>query len=78
VRLGWLVVPRALRAALDAEMTAFGAWVPAVDQLALADLLTSGEYDRHVRRMRLAYRARRQELGARLAAIGAPPPAGVA
>jgi GntR family transcriptional regulator/MocR family aminotransferase len=28
--------------------------------------------------MRLVYRERRQELGARLAAIGAPPPAGVA
>jgi GntR family transcriptional regulator/MocR family aminotransferase len=78
MRLGWLVVPRALRAPLEAEMTAFGAWVPAVDQLALADLLSRGEYDRHVRRMRLAYRARRQELGARLAEIGAPQPAGVA
>ncbi|GAA5111863.1 MocR-like pyridoxine biosynthesis transcription factor PdxR [Pseudonocardia adelaidensis] len=73
MRLGWLVVPRALRAPLHAEMAAFGAWVPAVDQLALADLLTRGEYDRHVRRMRLVYRARRQELGARLAAVGAPP-----
>lgn len=59
-------------------MRALGAWVPAIDQLALADLLRRGEYDRHVRRMRLAYRGRRQELGARLAAIGAPPPAGVA
>jgi GntR family transcriptional regulator / MocR family aminotransferase len=78
MRLGWLVVPRALRAPLEAEMTTFGAGVPAVDQLALADLLSSGEYDRHVRRMRLVYRERRQELGARLAAIGAPPPAGVA
>jgi GntR family transcriptional regulator / MocR family aminotransferase len=78
MRLGWLVVPRALRAPLHAEMTAFGAWVPAIDQLALADLLTRGEYDRHVRRMRLVYRARRHELGARLAAVGAPAPAGVA
>jgi GntR family transcriptional regulator/MocR family aminotransferase len=78
MRLGWLVVPRALRAPLEAEMTAFGAWAPAVDQLALADLLSRGEYDRHVRRMRLVYRARRQELGARLAEIGAPQPAGVA
>jgi GntR family transcriptional regulator / MocR family aminotransferase len=77
VRLGWLVVPKALQAPLEAEMTALGAWAPAVDQLALADLLTRGEYDRHVRRMRLAYRARRQELGARLAAVSAPP-AGVA
>jgi GntR family transcriptional regulator / MocR family aminotransferase len=78
IRLGWLVVPRALRAPLDAEMTALGARVPAVDQLALADLLSRGEYDRHVRRMRRAYRARRQELSARLAAVGGPSPAGVA
>ncbi|TWF78664.1 GntR family transcriptional regulator/MocR family aminotransferase [Pseudonocardia hierapolitana] len=78
MRIGWLVVPRALRGPLDVEMTAFGAGVPAVDQLALADLLSRGAYDRHVRRMRLAYRARRQELGTRLAEIGAPPPAGVA
>jgi GntR family transcriptional regulator/MocR family aminotransferase len=78
MRLGWLVVPRALRAPLEAEMTALGARVPAVDQLALADLLFRGEYDRHVRRMRLAYRARRRDLGARLAAAGAPAPAGVA
>jgi GntR family transcriptional regulator / MocR family aminotransferase len=78
MRLGWLVVPPALRAPLDAEMTALGARVSAVDQLALADLLSRGDYDRHVRRMRLAYRARRHELGARLAAVGAPAPAGVA
>ncbi len=78
MRLGWLVVPRALRAPLESEMTALGTRVPALDQLALADLLARGEYDRHVRRMRLAYRARRHELGDRLVAIGAPPPAGVA
>jgi GntR family transcriptional regulator / MocR family aminotransferase len=78
MRLGWLVVPGALRAPLHAEMAVSGARVPALDQLALADLLSRGEYDRHVRRMRLAYRARRHELDARLAAIGAPPPAGVA
>jgi GntR family transcriptional regulator/MocR family aminotransferase len=30
-----------------------------LDQLAFAELLRSGRYDRHVRRMRLAYRRRR-------------------
>ncbi|MCO1656281.1 MocR-like pyridoxine biosynthesis transcription factor PdxR [Pseudonocardia humida] len=78
VRIGWLVVPRWLRAPLREEMTTSGAAVPALDQLAMADLLSRGEYDRHVRRMRLVYRARRRELGARLAAVAAPPPAGVA
>ena len=34
----------------------------ALDQLALAELLTSGAYDRHVRRMRQRYRRRRDQL----------------
>ncbi|WP_233159399.1 PLP-dependent aminotransferase family protein [Pseudonocardia sp. MH-G8] len=78
MRIGWLVVPQALRAALREEMVAVAAAVPAVDQLTLADLLGRGDYDRHVRRVRLAYRRRREELGNRLAAIGGPVPAGVA
>jgi GntR family transcriptional regulator/MocR family aminotransferase len=78
VRIGWLVVPPALRAPLLEAVIDVAAGVPAIDQLALADLLARGEHDRHVRRMRLAYRARRRELVARLAEIGAPSPAGVA
>ena len=31
-----------------------------LDQVALAALLTSGRYDRHLRRMRAVYAARRQ------------------
>lgn len=34
----------------------------AFDQLTLAELITSGAYDRHVRRSRLAYRRRRDRL----------------
>jgi GntR family transcriptional regulator/MocR family aminotransferase len=33
-----------------------------LDQLALAEFLNSGDYDRHVRARRLAYRRRRDEL----------------
>lgn len=33
-----------------------------IDQLTLAELITSGAYDRHVRRRRLAYRRRRDQL----------------
>lgn len=62
VRLAWLVVPehvvdeltRAKRLA-DGNSSAF-------DQLTLAELITSGAYDRHVRRSRLAYRRRRDRL----------------
>ncbi|MCE3555833.1 hypothetical protein LWC33_30870 [Pseudonocardia sp. RS11V-5] len=38
-----------------------------MDQLVLAGMLTSGEYDRHVRERRQAYRRRRDELVAALA-----------
>ena len=40
---------------------------PALDQLTLAELLTRGHYDRHVRRARAVYRARRDRLLAALA-----------
>ena len=61
VRLGWLVVPGALLdPVLDAR--AHGDWPSALDQLTLAELIASGGYDRHVRRMRIAYRRRRDRL----------------
>ena len=68
MRLGWLVVPPALRVPLLEVVAELGASVPAVQQLAMADLIGRGGYDRHIRRMRLAYRRRRAEL-ARVAAL---------
>jgi GntR family transcriptional regulator/MocR family aminotransferase len=67
VRLGWLVLPRRLRDALvrQKEMTDWQTGV--LDQLAFAELLRSGRYDRHVRRMRLLYRGRRDAVLAALA-----------
>jgi GntR family transcriptional regulator/MocR family aminotransferase len=62
MRLGWLVVPRALRVPLLEAVAELGAAVPAIQQLAMADLIARGGYDRHIRRMRLAYRRRRAEL----------------
>jgi GntR family transcriptional regulator/MocR family aminotransferase len=67
MRLGWLVVPAALRRPLLEAMAEVGAAVPAVQQLAMADLIGRGGYDRHIRRMRLVYRRRRAELAGRLA-----------
>ena len=67
MRLGWLVVPAALRRPLLDAMAEAGAAVPAVQQLAMADLIGRGGYDRHIRRMRLVYRRRRAELAGRLA-----------
>ncbi|GHE41821.1 GntR family transcriptional regulator [Streptomyces longispororuber] len=68
VRLGWMVLPEHL---VDAVVTAKGereAWASVPDQLTLADLIESGHYDRHVRRMRQRYRRRRDQLVAALAA----------
>jgi len=61
VRLGWLVVPGPL---LDPVLAAraHGDWPSAIDQLTLAELIASGGYDRHVRRVRIAYRRRRDRL----------------
>jgi GntR family transcriptional regulator/MocR family aminotransferase len=69
VRLGWLIVPAPLRRDLAAVISDSGAAVSVLDQLAMADLINHGDYDRHVRRMRLAYRRRRASLAE---AIGVP------
>ena len=59
LRLGWLVVPPRLLDAVTAELAA---GPPALDQLTLAEFIASGDYDRQVRRARLAYRRRRDRL----------------
>ncbi|REK84586.1 PLP-dependent aminotransferase family protein [Streptomyces inhibens] len=62
VRLGWMVLPGRL---VDAVLEAKGereAWAGVTDQLTLAEFLTSGAYDRHIRRMRQRYRRRRDQL----------------
>ncbi|PXY25119.1 GntR family transcriptional regulator [Prauserella coralliicola] len=62
LRLGWLVLPRALVEPVRAAMATHGWRTPVLEQLVLADLIGSGDYDRHVRRCRAAYRARRDRL----------------
>ncbi|MEU9169528.1 PLP-dependent aminotransferase family protein [Streptomyces sp. NPDC048420] len=67
VRLGWMVLPeRYVGDVLEAKGER-EAWASVLDQLALADLIVSGSYDRHVRRMRQRYRSRRDRLVAALA-----------
>jgi GntR family transcriptional regulator/MocR family aminotransferase len=62
VRLGWVHAPAPLAAAVadEKEMSDRGSCT--LDQLALARLLTTGRYDRHLRRMRTVYGARRATL----------------
>ncbi|MFE9447215.1 PLP-dependent aminotransferase family protein [Streptomyces sp. NPDC006739] len=67
LRLGWLVLPPS---AVDEVVAAKGGvdWSCGVlDQLTLAEFITSGAYDRHVRSSRLRYRRRRDALVAELA-----------
>jgi GntR family transcriptional regulator/MocR family aminotransferase len=59
LRLGWLVVPPRLLDAVTAELAAGPS---GIDQLTLAEFITSGDYDRQIRRARLAYRRRRDRL----------------
>ncbi len=67
LRLGWLVVPERLTAELTAAKALDDLGTPVVEQLALADFLERGELDRHLRRTRAVYRARREALVAALA-----------
>lgn len=64
LRLGWLVPPAHLIDDIAAAMS--DSTVSTLDQLTLAELITSGDYDRHVRRQRLAYRRRRDHIVASL------------
>ncbi|MFD9009755.1 PLP-dependent aminotransferase family protein [Streptomyces sp. NPDC059552] len=68
LRLGWLVLPDHLRDQVLAAKGLRESWASALDQLALADFIECGGYDRHVRRMRLRYRDRRDQLAAALEA----------
>jgi GntR family transcriptional regulator / MocR family aminotransferase len=62
VRLGWVVCPPKLVAAVAEEKELGDRGSPGLDQLALATLIESGRYDRHLRRMRTAYAGKRQAL----------------
>ena len=62
LRLGWLALPGRLVEPVAAAKIAADRGSPALDQLAFADLLTRGEFDRHLRRMRPVYKRRRDAL----------------
>jgi GntR family transcriptional regulator/MocR family aminotransferase len=67
LRLGWLVAPRGLLAAIVRGKQIADRGSPSLDQLALATLIESGRYDRHLRRARTEYATRRETLLAALA-----------
>ena len=62
LRLGWFVMPGRLTEPMAEAKIAADRGSPALEQLAFADLITRGEFDRHLRRMRPVYRRRRDAL----------------
>ena len=67
LRLAWLAVPPHLLDEVVREKRLADHQSPVLEQLTLAEFIESGGYDRHVRRMRLHYRERRDRLVAELA-----------
>jgi GntR family transcriptional regulator / MocR family aminotransferase len=66
LRLAWMVLPEELVPEVTAAK-GYVEWSSTLDQVTLAEFISSGAYDRHVRSMRLRYRRRRDELVAALA-----------
>ncbi|MFG1624750.1 PLP-dependent aminotransferase family protein [Kribbella sp. NPDC049227] len=62
VRLGWMSLPAGLVDEVRTRKGLADSGSPAFDQLAFAEFLTSGDYDRHVARARQTYRRRRDRL----------------
>jgi GntR family transcriptional regulator/MocR family aminotransferase len=69
LRLGWMVLPTdQVEAVIDAEGGS-QYYVDGISQLTMADFITSGGYDKHIRRMRMRYRRRRDLLVQALSAF---------
>ena len=62
LRLGWLILPARFVEAFATAKFNYDRGTPSLEQLAFADFLARGEFDRHLRRMRPIYRARRDAL----------------
>ena len=64
IRLGWVLAPKRFVAQIVEEKRLSSRGAPGLDQEALALLMESGRFDRHLRRVREIYRARRDVLSA--------------
>jgi GntR family transcriptional regulator/MocR family aminotransferase len=66
LRIGWLAAPEPLVGPLSDLKLRLDTQNPVLEQLAFAEFLRTGGYDRHIRRQRLRYRQRRDRLLAAL------------
>jgi len=62
LRIGWVITPPRFRGAVLTERQLSCRGVPQPDQAALARLIETGRFDRHLRRVRESYRERRDAL----------------
>jgi GntR family transcriptional regulator / MocR family aminotransferase len=62
LRLGFLIVPPDLQQTFIATRRACDVHPPVLDQAVVAELITEGHFDRHIRRMRAAYTERLEAL----------------
>jgi len=62
LRIGFLVLPPQLIAPFTSAKTLWDSGAPMLEQAALAEFMRSGDFERHIRRMRRLYRARRDAL----------------
>ncbi|WP_163688610.1 MocR-like pyridoxine biosynthesis transcription factor PdxR [Mycolicibacterium gadium] len=62
LRIGWMVLPPHLAKAVISSKWLADTGGSVMDQVAFAQFLTSGEYDRHLRQMRKRYQTRRAAL----------------
>jgi GntR family transcriptional regulator/MocR family aminotransferase len=62
LRIGWVLAPARFRDGILTEKTLSCRGVPQLDQAALARLIESGRFDRHLRKVRDGYRQRRDAL----------------
>ncbi len=67
LRLGWMILPPRLVGPMAKAKLMDDRGSPVLDQLAFADFIAHGEFDRHLRRMRPRYRLLRDTLVERLA-----------
>ena len=68
IKIGWVLAPPRFLAGIIEEKLLSSRGAPALDQEALALLMESGRFDRHLRRVKDVYRARRDVLAAEVAA----------
>jgi len=69
IRLGWMVAPARFVDALATQRLELDRGSPVIEQLAFAEFLRNGDFDRHLRRMRPLYRRRRDRLLERMSAL---------